>query len=625
MGLISAQQNMAKADKIKIDDYTKKINTNDDIIDSDSLLQRNFLDRKIYGGGGLVAKGSLPDKGYYRKIGWSEIIDDNNLKPSKMYDAIVAKDGSGQYIQIQDAIDAGKKRIYVRSGTYYLNRDITLDSNVIIIGEDRDNTIIDFNGNDHQILLVGTGFYNTGTITVTINSTTITGLGTSWLANLSAGDYIIFNGQVCLISSVDSNTQLTIDHAYQGATTSGLSYLSGDYKSNVQIQNLTLKHHTITGGSAAIIKLWYVFNVYLNNLKIIDNDTATGDGSYGIQFYYSSNCIATNIIAEDNEEGIEVLLSEYMQFLNLVANNNYCGILDSQGKHNEYTNIFANNNETIGLYLINNENCSFINSITNYNNSSGTYITGAYNKIVNLESAYNGYNGILFSSSYTEVVNCHIHHNTTFGLYATTSFYTLINNCIIELNNYDGLAFDDSDHCVISNNLFKDNGQGTNNTYSEISLGKISDSDYNTISNNNIYCQAVNKAKYGIREETSGCNYNTIIGNTVVGPVTEEISVQGMNTSWLNNIPSDNYRAITALRTLDATDYLIDCTANTFTVTLPTAVGITGRVYIIKNTGTGVITVDGNSSETIDGVTTQTLNQWDSMTISSNGSNWIIN
>ena len=84
------------------------------------------------------------------------------------------------------------------------------------------------------------------------------------------------------------------------------------------------------------------------------------------------------------------------------------------------------------------------------------------------------------------------------------------------------------------------------------------------------------------------------------------------------------YLAITALRTLDATDYQVDCTANTFAVTLPTAVGITGRVYSIKNSGTGVITVATTSSQTIDGVTTQTLNQYDNIVVMSNGANYII-
>jgi hypothetical protein len=84
------------------------------------------------------------------------------------------------------------------------------------------------------------------------------------------------------------------------------------------------------------------------------------------------------------------------------------------------------------------------------------------------------------------------------------------------------------------------------------------------------------------------------------------------------------YRAITALRTLDATDYTIDCTANTFTVTLPTAVNITGRIYNIKNSGTGIITLATTSSQTIDGITTQTLYQYDNINVQSTGANWII-
>jgi len=84
------------------------------------------------------------------------------------------------------------------------------------------------------------------------------------------------------------------------------------------------------------------------------------------------------------------------------------------------------------------------------------------------------------------------------------------------------------------------------------------------------------------------------------------------------------YVAKTATYTLTVSDYLVDCTANTFTITLPTAAGITGRMYNIKNTGTGVITVDGDSSETIDGETTQEVSQWENLTIMSNGANWII-
>jgi len=81
----------------------------------------------------------------------------------------------------------------------------------------------------------------------------------------------------------------------------------------------------------------------------------------------------------------------------------------------------------------------------------------------------------------------------------------------------------------------------------------------------------------------------------------------------------------TGTTTLDETHQTLNCTANTFTVNLPTAVGISGRIYNIKNSGTGTITVDGDGTETIDGAATQTMaTQYDFLTVQSDGSNWII-
>lgn len=80
---------------------------------------------------------------------------------------------------------------------------------------------------------------------------------------------------------------------------------------------------------------------------------------------------------------------------------------------------------------------------------------------------------------------------------------------------------------------------------------------------------------------------------------------------------SANYTAL-------VTDYYIEATANTFTVTLPTAVDIAGQTFIIKNSGSGIVTVDGDGSETIDGQTDWQLQQYDALTVTSNGSNWLI-
>lgn len=83
----------------------------------------------------------------------------------------------------------------------------------------------------------------------------------------------------------------------------------------------------------------------------------------------------------------------------------------------------------------------------------------------------------------------------------------------------------------------------------------------------------------------------------------------------------------TTTYTLTEDDYRVfgDASGGDFTLTLPTAVGITGREYNIINIGaTGNVTIDGDGTETISGSTTLTLTaQWQSVVITSDGSNWI--
>lgn len=87
------------------------------------------------------------------------------------------------------------------------------------------------------------------------------------------------------------------------------------------------------------------------------------------------------------------------------------------------------------------------------------------------------------------------------------------------------------------------------------------------------------------------------------------------------------YVAKNANYTITTSDFIVDCTANTFTITLPTAVGTSGDAqrYVIKNSGTGVITIATTSAQTIDGGASGvlTLVQWDSLVVFSNNSNWL--
>lgn len=115
-------------------------------------------------------------------------------------------------------------------------------------------------------------------------------------------------------------------------------------------------------------------------------------------------------------------------------------------------------------------------------------------------------------------------------------------------------------------------------------------------------------------------------GFTVGGDATLDTATGELTISKVSGVPfSTKYVAKTGAYVAGDSDFVINCTANTFTVTLPTAVGVAGKQYCVKNSGTGVITIGTTSSQTIDGVTSKVLAvQYESMWVMSNGANWII-
>ena len=103
------------------------------------------------------------------------------------------------------------------------------------------------------------------------------------------------------------------------------------------------------------------------------------------------------------------------------------------------------------------------------------------------------------------------------------------------------------------------------------------------------------------------------------------LTSDGTNTAWA--FPSLSTK--TSAYTLTNTDSTIlgNATSAGFTLTLPTAVGNTGKTYVIKKTdsSTNAVNIGTTSSQTIDGNTTYAIsNQWGGVTLQSDGSNWLI-
>lgn len=99
-----------------------------------------------------------------------------------------------------------------------------------------------------------------------------------------------------------------------------------------------------------------------------------------------------------------------------------------------------------------------------------------------------------------------------------------------------------------------------------------------------------------------------------------------LNTDWINLmsiLPSVVQK--NSLYTPNIFDFTVECTANSFVITLPSAIGIKGKIYNLLNIGSGVITIDTSLSQTINGIASGilTLVQYDNIIVQSNGSNWI--
>jgi len=108
-----------------------------------------------------------------------------------------------------------------------------------------------------------------------------------------------------------------------------------------------------------------------------------------------------------------------------------------------------------------------------------------------------------------------------------------------------------------------------------------------------------------------------ITGNTYVTGVT--------NTNGVTSTGGITFKQVTINSTYSATtqDYMIDVTGGTFTVYLPSAVGIQGRLLVVKNNGGGAVTVQPISGQYIDGKPFVILGETNTIQLASNGSEWI--
>lgn len=313
---------------------------------------------------------------------------------------------------IQDGIDAVPEggTVYVYNGTYYEN--VIVNKTIDLIGEDRNNTIIE-------------NTINIEAITVSANNVKISNF---------------------LVNNTDQNDV-------------GVQFFQSDWGI---IQNITIVH--CTGHPGIIVKQSdniSVFNNVVtrcgNGLSIVSSDHTFvkknhffSNDYYGI---YSSDSIFTNIS-------------------NNVIIHNSPGIYLYNGCQNNTIHGNTINENSHGILLETVNDNSILNNNISFNEGKGILLDSyCYNNTIseNYIDANNQTGIVLKTSSNNNLISKNTISNNIDGINIESSSNNTIENNTIQLNDDDGIkVWYDSDLNIISNNTIKNNSEyGLNLMFSD--------------------------------------------------------------------------------------------------------------------------------------------------------------
>ena len=328
-------------------------------------------------------------------------------------------------------------------------------------------------------------YYNTGTITATKDSKTITGSGTLWSGNVVAGQTILINGVPYIINSVNSNTSITLVDYYRGKTTSSLIYFITSYIENISLQDFNL----INCENRGAIQFRCVSNSIIENVEV-------HGCNYGISLYVCNNvtvqrCDSSRNMFTTGSIGFSIGMSTRCNILN----NNFSG----NRFHGFYTsaqNFYCN-----------------INGNTINNNGSNGIVFNAY-----------GAGGI----GNTMIGNTAM-GNVVCGISIEKIDYLTLSDNLVSYNGSHGITIQTCHFGVFKGNQsFKNSGDGIflhDNSYTSQVERSIIDSNICHSNTGN-----------GIKIST-GCLKNIVTSNIVYSNGTN-ISDSGTSTTLANNITS---------------------------------------------------------------------------------------
>lgn len=371
----------------------------------------------------------------YVNIASQTIINNNINQKSRTYDAIVDAGGNGDFTTIEGAVayteSIGGGDIFIWGGTYAPSSTITITKPTNLVGQSAALVTVTFNGTARNFTIQSSGVYTTGTITVA-SGTAITGSGTLWLTNTTAGQYLFIGTRWYKIASVTDNTHLVLSQGYFDNVTLPTTYRIATVPKSISFEGMVITGSTgtaiIVTDCTAFLSIGMVLVANNKGITLTNTDT----------FIFSGT-----VVQSSTSNGAE--------FTN-------CGLSASNG-------FQTNGNGGHGVVITNCKVVNFLACESVGNTIDGVNITGSSLVQYQVNARSNGGQGIELVSGNDRIIldECDLVSNVSDGIKLTaTSNFCKIMGCHFDTNGGYGvnIAATDNKNVVVGNS-FNGNVSGT--------------------------------------------------------------------------------------------------------------------------------------------------------------------
>jgi parallel beta-helix repeat protein len=488
-----------------------------------------------------------------------------SISGNQINNQIIKSSGRGDIFYVGGSGEGNYSTIQVFDDSSPYNEEVIINKSINLIGENRDTTVIEFNGT-YGVIKVVTDWVNISGFLIH-NPSGFLGYGIYLISNYSCikGNKISNNDDAGIklrYSSCNFIIDNIISNNYRGIS---FNY----YCNNNTINNNTIKsnrgdgistwrdckdnkitNNTVWGNDGTGIAVWRYShnniiinnNIYLNkewgiqayesDNNYISSNEISDNSEYGIGIGGFSNTLSFNNITSNARDGINLGGSDNTVLYNTISENKWSGIeLDEDSNHNIFGNSILKNDR--GIWLTDSEN---INIESNVFTDDGIYLYGSFNNSV-VNNTVNGKPLVYLENERDAIIdkdagqivmikcdNITVKNqdisNTKVGIYLElTNNCSLLDNYIS--NNDYGIRLRTSNNNKITNNTLSNNEYGL---YSYIS------------SDNSIVNNLLMKNKYGIKIASYNSDDNIIFHNNFINTI--ENANDKCRNIWDDGYPS---------------------------------------------------------------------------------------